>query len=54
MRVAKDIVTDLTEFAGAPHAVEVKNLDLVLCGYDFDRYAAALRAGRWEIRDDRR
>lgn len=54
VRVEKSVVMALTEHQGEPHAVEVQDLDLVLCGYDFALHEPRLRAQAWQILDDRR
>ena len=52
-QVAKHIGVP-SEVDGLPHAVDTRDLDLVLCSTHRDRHAPALMAGGWRVLEDRR
>lgn len=54
VRVAKQVIVDWTELDEVPHAVEVRNLDLVFCGVDFAAVEDRLGREAWQVLDDRR
>ncbi len=48
VRVGKHIAT-LHEYAGQPHAVDTRELDLLMCGRHYTLHQAALSARGWRV-----